>query len=91
MVGEEFKQRMWTSSTGRAKHMKAFNQKHLPDSLEDEAIYVIREVAASFENPIMLYSIGKDSSVLLHLARKAFSRKVPFLFCISTQVTSFLK
>jgi len=40
--------------------------------LEDEAIYIIREAAAEFERPIMLYSIGKDSSVLLHLLLKAF-------------------
>ncbi|WP_353955268.1 sulfate adenylyltransferase subunit CysD [uncultured Thalassospira sp.] len=40
--------------------------------LEAESIHIIREVAASFERPVMLYSIGKDSSVLLHLARKAF-------------------
>jgi sulfate adenylyltransferase subunit 2 len=48
-------------------------------ALEAEAIYIIREVAASFENPCMFYSIGKDSSVMLHLARKAFAPdKVPF-------------
>ena len=40
--------------------------------LEAESIHIIREVAAEFENPVLLYSIGKDSSVLLHLARKAF-------------------
>lgn len=40
--------------------------------LEAESIYIIREVVAEFENPVMLYSIGKDSSVMLHLARKAF-------------------
>ena len=40
--------------------------------LEAEAIHVMREVVAQFERPVMLYSIGKDSSVLLHLARKAF-------------------
>ncbi|MDB5595725.1 MAG: cysD1 [Hyphomicrobiales bacterium] len=41
--------------------------------LEAEAIGIIREVAAAFRNPVMLYSIGKDSSVMLHLARKAFA------------------
>lgn len=41
--------------------------------LEAEAIFIIRETAAEFRNPVMLYSIGKDSSVLLHLARKAFA------------------
>ena len=40
--------------------------------LESEAIFIMREVVASFERPVMLYSIGKDSSVMLHLARKAF-------------------
>jgi sulfate adenylyltransferase subunit 2 len=47
--------------------------------LEAESIKIIREVAAEFESPVMLYSIGKDSSVLLHLARKAFfPAKIPF-------------
>lgn len=47
--------------------------------LESESIYIFREVAASFKNPVMLYSIGKDSSVLLHLAKKAFAPgKIPF-------------
>ncbi|RZQ52095.1 sulfate adenylyltransferase subunit CysD [Pseudoalteromonas phenolica] len=47
--------------------------------LQAESIKIIREVAAEFENPVMLYSIGKDSSVLLHLARKAFfPAKIPF-------------
>ncbi len=47
--------------------------------LEAESIHIIREVAASFGNPVMLYSIGKDSSVMLHLARKAFyPGKPPF-------------
>lgn len=47
--------------------------------LEAESIHIIREVAAEFENPVMLYSIGKDSAVLLHLARKAFyPGKIPF-------------
>ncbi|MEN8230945.1 MAG: sulfate adenylyltransferase subunit CysD [Bacteroidota bacterium] len=47
--------------------------------LEAEAIHIIREVAAEFENPVMLYSIGKDSSVMVRLAEKAFyPAKVPF-------------
>jgi sulfate adenylyltransferase subunit 2 len=47
--------------------------------LEDESIHIIREVAAEFQNPVMLYSIGKDSSVMLHLAMKAFyPSKPPF-------------
>ncbi|MYB03487.1 MAG: sulfate adenylyltransferase subunit CysD [Acidimicrobiaceae bacterium] len=47
--------------------------------LEDESVHIIREVAAQFRKPVMLYSIGKDSSVMLHLARKAFHPgPVPF-------------
>ena len=47
--------------------------------LEAESIHIIREVAAEFDNPVMLYSIGKDSSVMVHLARKAFHpAKLPF-------------
>ena len=47
--------------------------------LEAESIHIMREVAAQFRNPVMLYSIGKDSSVLLHLAMKAFyPSKPPF-------------
>lgn len=47
--------------------------------LEAESIHIIREVAAEFDNPVMLYSVGKDSAVLLHLARKAFAPgKIPF-------------
>ncbi|MCD8513581.1 MAG: sulfate adenylyltransferase subunit CysD [Nitrincola sp.] len=45
--------------------------------LEAESIHIIREVAAEFDNPVMLYSIGKDSSVMLHLARKAFYPGTP--------------
>ncbi len=56
------------------------NLSHL-DALEAEAIYIIREVAAECEKPVMLYSIGKDSSVMLHLALKAFyPEKPPFPF-----------
>ena len=51
------------------------------DELEAEAIYIIREVAAEREKPVMLYSIGKDSSVMLHLAMKAFyPEKPPYPF-----------
>ena len=47
--------------------------------LEAESIHIIREVAAEFDNPVMLYSIGKDSAVMLHLARKAFyPGRLPF-------------
>ena len=49
------------------------------EALEAESIHIIREVAAEFERPVMLYSIGKDSSVMVHLARKAFyPAPIPF-------------
>jgi sulfate adenylyltransferase subunit 2 len=47
--------------------------------LEAESVHILREVAAAFRNPVMMYSVGKDSSVMLHLAMKAFSPgKIPF-------------
>lgn len=52
--------------------MRTIDITHLKQ-LESEAIHIIREVAAEFDNPVMLYSIGKDSSVLAHLARAAFA------------------
>ncbi|MBN2667733.1 MAG: sulfate adenylyltransferase subunit CysD [Bacteroidales bacterium] len=58
--------------------MEKYNINHLRE-LEAESIYVIREVAAQFENPVLLFSGGKDSIVMLHLARKAFwPAKIPF-------------
>jgi sulfate adenylyltransferase subunit 2 len=58
--------------------MKAYNLTHLKE-LESEAIYVIREVASQFENPVLLFSGGKDSIVCAHLAKKAFfPAKIPF-------------
>ena len=51
--------------------IEARNRSHL-DRLEAESIHILREVAAQFRNPVMLYSVGKDSSVLLHLLVKAF-------------------
>ena len=49
------------------------------DLLEAEAIHIFREAAAQFRKPVLLYSIGKDSTVLLHIARKAFwPQKLPF-------------
>lgn len=58
--------------------MNATQLTHL-QQLEAESIHILREVAAEFANPVMLYSIGKDSSVMLHLARKAFyPGKIPF-------------
>jgi len=64
-----------TLDPGRATD---FRLSHLRQ-LEAESIHILREVAAEFENPVMLYSIGKDSSVMAHLARKAFyPGKLPF-------------
>ncbi|KZZ45144.1 sulfate adenylyltransferase small subunit [Thalassolituus sp. HI0120] len=58
--------------------MTDYNLTHLKQ-LEAESIHIIREVAAEFDNPVMLYSVGKDSAVMLHLARKAFyPGKPPF-------------
>src|SRR5580658_6711902 len=58
--------------------MKSLSITHLKE-LESESIYVIREVAAQFERPVLLFSGGKDSIVLSHLARKAFyPAKIPF-------------
>ena len=51
--------------------MEEYKLSHLKE-LEAESIHIIREVAAEFENPVMLYSIGKDSSVMVRLAEKAF-------------------
>ncbi len=55
-----------------------YSMTHLKQ-LEAESIHIIREVAAEFDNPVMLYSVGKDSAVMLHLAMKAFAPgKLPF-------------
>jgi sulfate adenylyltransferase subunit 2 len=55
------------------------SKNYFPRELEHEAIYIMREVAAQFENPVLLFSGGKDSITLVHLARKAFyPAKVPF-------------
>ena len=60
------------------KKLTSYAISHLKE-LEAEAIHIIREVAASFENPVMLYSVGKDSQVMLRLAEKAFyPAKIPF-------------
>jgi sulfate adenylyltransferase subunit 2 len=65
---------------GKGFCMSAERMTHLR-RLEAEAIFIMREVAAEFKNPVMLYSIGKDSSVMLHLAMKAFyPSKPPFPF-----------
>ncbi|MCP4443969.1 MAG: sulfate adenylyltransferase subunit CysD [Myxococcales bacterium] len=58
--------------------MSGYHLSHL-DELEAEAIHIMREVVSEFENPVMLYSVGKDSSVMVRLARKAFAPgKLPF-------------
>jgi len=58
--------------------MKKFKNSHLKE-LEDEGIYIMREVAAQFERPVLLFSGGKDSIVMVHLALKAFHPgKIPF-------------
>ncbi len=63
---------------GNPANMSSYRLTHLKQ-LEAESIHIIREVAAEFSNPVMLYSIGKDSSVMVHLALKAFHPgKPPF-------------
>src|SRR4051794_18263841 len=57
--------------SGVSRNMRKILPKHLK-RLEAESIEIMREVVAEFKNPVMLYSIGKDSSVMLHLALKAF-------------------
>ncbi len=61
-----------SSAPGRASPLSPHLQR-----LEDEAIHILREVFAEFRKPVMLYSVGKDSSVMLHLARKAFYPAAP--------------
>ena len=69
-----------TTSAHTAATVRAGRSPHLA-RLEAESIFIMREVAAEFANPVMLYSIGKDSSVMLHLAMKAFyPAKPPFPF-----------
>jgi sulfate adenylyltransferase subunit 2 len=64
--------------SGAATHPLGERLGHL-DLLEAEAIHILRETVASYERPVMLYSVGKDSTVMLHLARKAFfPGRVPF-------------
>ena len=59
-------------------------------ALEAESVFILREAVAEFANPVMLYSIGKDSSVMLRLAQKAFSpAKFPSPCCTSTPATNF--
>ena len=60
-----------SGETGAPSHERTLVSKHLRQ-LEAESIEIVREVIAEFKHPVMLYSIGKDSSVMLHLAIKAF-------------------
>jgi sulfate adenylyltransferase subunit 2 len=61
---------LWTVDAPTLTHLRA---------LEAESIFILREVAAEFQRPVMLYSIGKDSSVMVRLAQKAFHPgKIPF-------------
>jgi len=73
-------------SHGHAEILQTANASHRPnkapgmthlDQLEAESMHIIREVMAEADNPVMLYSVGKDSSVMLHLARKAFHPSPP--------------
>src|SRR5947199_9002434 len=69
VVGIEF-QRM-RAACGGTKYSMTHNWTHLRE-LESESIHILRETVAQFRNPVLLYSVGKDSSVLVHVARKAF-------------------
>ena len=71
--------------------MQSYNLTHLKE-LESEAIFIIREVAAQFERPVMLFSGGKDSIIMFHLARKLFTlAKFRFHLCMLTRVITFQK
>ena len=66
-----------TSSSYNLTHLKV---------LEAESIHIIREVAAEFERPVMLYSIGKDSAVMLRLAQKYVATRRPFYTCFEASI-----
>ncbi|MEE2710386.1 MAG: sulfate adenylyltransferase subunit CysD [Gemmatimonadota bacterium] len=69
---------MTLSDAKTGPHMSNHTISHL-DQLEAESIHIMREVAAEFERPVMMYSVGKDSSVMLRLAQKAFyPQTIPF-------------
>tara|TARA_Y100000588_G_C14054812_1_gene838882 strand:- start:354 stop:647 length:294 start_codon:yes stop_codon:yes gene_type:complete len=74
---------MPASRARNSSHFSSFNADGRPArlthlrELEAESIHILRELVAQFENPVMLYSIGKDSSVMLHLAMKTFHPSKP--------------
>lgn len=71
--------RLWLDDGSTLEEVGFMSRLSSLDRLESESIHIIREVAAEFRSPVMLYSIGKDSSVMLHLALKAFAPgKPPF-------------
>lgn len=78
------------------KLLPQVDHRHL-DHLEEEAIFILREVAGAFERPGLLFSSGKDSCVVLHLAEKAFKQRqadgsfkgrLPFPWCMWTPATT---
>jgi sulfate adenylyltransferase subunit 2 len=72
---------MWSQKFIQGIYLEVISSEQLTHlkQLEAESIYILREVVAEFINPVMMYSVGKDSSVMLHLAMKAFApAKIPF-------------
>ena len=70
-MNDFFRLNMTSYNANAASHIENQQQLTHLQQLEAESIHIIREVIAEFENPVMLYSIGKDSAVMLHLAKKA--------------------
>ena len=81
-----------TNVSGDVSEISRRGLSHLR-TLEAESIYILREAVAEFSHPVMMYSIGKDSSVMLRLAQKAFYPRQDSISacCISTPATSFRK
>jgi len=79
MVVREFKLELFAKDENERNQVAALSQLDHLKMLEAESIFILREAAAEFAHPVMLYSIGKDSSVMLRLAQKAFyPGKIPF-------------
>src|SRR5580692_1493724 len=79
MVVREFRLDLFAKDEHERNHVAALSQLDHLKMLEAESIFILREAAAEFAHPVMLYSIGKDSSVMLRLAQKAFyPGKIPF-------------